>query len=57
MSDNKKVEALKGTVTRPFSVASSQKGQKPKNYKVGDKFETRNQKLYDSLIDKKRIKK
>lgn len=57
MSGDKKVETFKGIVTIPFSIASVKKGDKPKDYVLGDKFETKNEALYNSLIEKKRIKR
>ena len=53
MADQKQI--LKGKVTRPFKVSGGSK-KKDQSYKLGDSFTTTNKKLYDSLIDKKRIK-
>lgn len=62
---NKK-ETFKGIVTRPFSISEGydenvkdkkvKVRKKPKEYIVGDNFETSNEKLYNDLINKKRIK-
>jgi hypothetical protein len=55
MSTNKK--QFKGEVERPFKI-NFLKGKKivKKSYYVGDEFSTTNEKLFHSLINKKRIK-
>jgi len=60
----KEEKVFKGTVRRPFSIQARYQGEgeyrrlvrKAVDYKLGDSFETKNEKFFQSLIDKKRIR-
>lgn len=54
----KETQKFVGIVTRPWTIqANKDKNRKAFDYKVGDKFETTNKKVFESLINNNRIRK